>query len=280
MSAAWTRACSFSSDARSPSSLTRLLAHLRRARRACRPAPRRAGRARPRAGSRRPRSGRAREDALGGELLLLLEVGELDGLVLRLVAQPAHAVGDLAVLVRDPLEELGALEQVAEAVGLQDHGDDVGRVGLVDLDEPVGQHVARGGELATEPLEAVARLLEPVADLEQLRLLAVQVRLHAREPALRGRDLALHGVDAGAEALDRRAEYALLRLVPLDLVALLLDARGQRSRQTRQREHQERRHGKGDGKQKAFLHYGWSATGFPTFTCVMQGFSALATAPL
>ena len=39
------------------------------------------------------------QDPLGRELLALLEVGELDGLVVRPVAQPAHAVGDLAVLV-------------------------------------------------------------------------------------------------------------------------------------------------------------------------------------
>ena len=57
------------------------------------------------------------QDPLGRELLALLEVGELDRLVVRAVAKPAHAVGDLAVLVRDAVEELGALEQVAEAVG-------------------------------------------------------------------------------------------------------------------------------------------------------------------
>ena len=56
------------------------------------------------------------QDPLGHHLLLLLEVGELDGLVLRLVAEAAHLIGDRAVLVRDPLQELGALEQVAEAV--------------------------------------------------------------------------------------------------------------------------------------------------------------------
>ena len=40
------------------------------------------------------------------------------------------------------------------------------------------------------------------------------------------------------------------------------------------------RHGKGYWKQKALLHHGSSAAGFPAFTCVMQGFSALATAAL
>ena len=47
-----------------------------------------------------------------------------------------------------------------------------------------------------------------------------------------------------------------------------------------QREHEECHDGKGDWKEKALLHYGSSATGFPTFTCVMQGISALATAAL
>src|SRR5687767_7575927 len=104
------------------------------------------------------------EDALRCELLLLLKPGELEGLVLRLVAEAAHAVGDLASLVRDAVEELGALEQVAEAVGLEDHRERVGRVGLVDLHEAGGENAARRGEVAAEPLVPVARLLQPVAD--------------------------------------------------------------------------------------------------------------------
>ena len=39
------------------------------------------------------------QDALGRELLALLQVGQLDGLVSSLVTQHAHVVGDLAVLV-------------------------------------------------------------------------------------------------------------------------------------------------------------------------------------
>src|SRR4029453_15532332 len=98
--------------------------------------------------------------------------------------------------------------------------------------------------------------------------------------ALRGRDLALNRVDPGAEALNRRAEDALARLVPLDLIAFLLDARRQRRRQSRQREQQECQDGKAYWEQEALLHHGWSAAGFPTFTPVMQGFSALSPAPL
>ena len=212
------------------------------------------------------------QDPLGHHLLLLLEVGELDGLVLRLVAEAAHLVGDLAVLVRDPLQELGALEQVAEAVGLEDHGQRVGRVRLVDLNEPPCQHGARGGQPASEPLEPVARGLEPVAHGEQLLLLRVEAALDLVEPPLRGRDLPLHGVDPAAVALDRGAEHALLRLVVLDLRLLLLDAARQRCRAARHRQHQEGRYGKRYGKQKAFLHAARSAPGSPRLPSLCRAF--------
>ena len=52
------------------------------------------------------------ENALGRELLTLLQLGQLHGLLFRLVAQPTHALGDLAVLVGDAVEELGSLQQV------------------------------------------------------------------------------------------------------------------------------------------------------------------------
>ena len=112
-----------------------------------------------------------------------------------LVAQSADAVGDLAVLVGDALEELGALEQVAEAVGLEHHGQRVGGVGLVDLHEPRGEQPARGGQLAAQARQAVAGDLEPVAHLEQLGLLAVEARPVPVEPLLGGADLALELLD-------------------------------------------------------------------------------------
>ena len=175
----------------------------------------------------------------GRELFALLEVRELDRLVVRAVAKTAHSVGDLAVLIRDPVEELGALEQVAKAVRRQDHGERVGRVGLVDLDQAGREHPARGHELAAQPLEPVARRLQAVAHGEQLLLLLVEAVLHPRQAALGSGDLALDRVDAGVEALDRGAEHALLRLVVLDLVALLLDAGRQRGREAGKRQHEE-----------------------------------------
>ena len=55
------------------------------------------------------------------------------------VGRVAHARDDRAVLLGDALEEVRALEQVGEAVGAQHDADEVGLVGLVDLDEPRGE---------------------------------------------------------------------------------------------------------------------------------------------
>ena len=180
-----------------------------------------------------------RQDPLGGELLLLLELGELDGLVVGLVAQVAHPVGDLAVLLGDALEELGPLEQVAEPVRLEDDGQGVRAVRLVDLDEPGGQHAAGGVELAAQPLEPVARLLELVAHrLEQLGLLAVEARLGALEAALGGE---ISPWSASMRLLncwmvvESTPSFCLACSISL---ALLLDALRERRGQAGQRKHE------------------------------------------
>ena len=83
---------------------------------------------------------------------------------------------------------------------VEDHGERVGRVGLVDLDQPGGEHPARGRELAAQPLEPVARRLQPVAHGEQL---APSARRGCPAPATGGArwpDLALDRVDAGVES--------------------------------------------------------------------------------
>ena len=135
-----TRACSASSARRSPSSSTRLVVHLESA-------PR--GRC-----GRRRRAGRATDElvlasasslrwrgSLGGVLGALLELGEVVRLLLGLSRSTAHALDDRPVLLGDPLEELRALEQVGEAVGLEHHGEGIGLVRLVELDEPVREAV-------------------------------------------------------------------------------------------------------------------------------------------
>ena len=105
-----------------------------------------------------------------------------DGVDLRV----AHERDDLAVLVGDAPDELGALEQVGEAVGVQHDGDDVGRLGLVDLDERARAACARVS------LEAVAQAHEPGA-------LGAQVGAQALE-------LGALGVEVGLDALLARLQ--------------------------------------------------------------------------
>ena len=127
------------------------------------------------------------------------------------VAQPPHAVGDLAVLVGDAVEELGALEQVAEAVGLEDHGERVGRVRLVDLHQ--ARAPAPGAPWRARCAGARGGRAPPRAGRAPRAALLLLVEARpARAPRRRcgRRDLALESLDAGVEALDRRGEHALL----------------------------------------------------------------------
>ena len=114
----------------------------------------------------------------GGDLrLALLELVEALGGARRLGARGADAVDDARVLVGDALHELGALEQVGEAVGLEHDGHDVGLVGLVELDETAGERDPRLGEPRAQPREADALLAQLLLDARELRALGVEVAL-------------------------------------------------------------------------------------------------------
>ena len=106
-----------------------------------------------------------------------------------------------------------ALEQVGEAVGLEDHRDDVGLVGLVELDEPVAQRRARLGQAGAQLHEPDALLAQLVLDAVELGALARQVGLDPHLALLQRRDVALQVVDAVRVALDRRREDALAILL-------------------------------------------------------------------
>ena len=94
-------------------------------------------------------------DDRGEPLLAALELVQALGRRRRVGLGVAHDLDDVLVLLGDALHELAALEQVGEALGGHDHGDDVGLVGLVELDEalrrapcgpgPGGRAGARGG---------------------------------------------------------------------------------------------------------------------------------------
>jgi hypothetical protein len=166
---------------------------------------------------------------LGGDATLaLLEAVELGLCAHGVGLRGADAVDDPPVLVADPLDELRARDEVLEAVGLEDHRDHVGLVGLVDLDEPLGERVLGGGEPCAQLDEPDALLAQVVLDLRQLRALGVEVGLDPQLPRLQDGDVALQRVDPLRVAGDRRGEDALLAPVLLDLALLLLDPRGER----------------------------------------------------
>ena len=114
------------------------------------------------------------EDRVRRVLDPLLELGQELLLLLRLLLEDADALDDRLVLLGHALEELRPLEQVGEAVGRQDHGERVGLVSLVQLDQAGGERLLGDAELLAQPLEPLARLLELAAHLEQLGALLVE----------------------------------------------------------------------------------------------------------
>ena len=99
----------------------------------------------------------------------------------------------------DALHELRALEQVGEAVGLEDHRHDVRLVGLVELDQPVGERRARLGQPRAQPREphALARAARPACARARRAWRRGRPRSAAWR-ACRRRDVALQRVDPAA----------------------------------------------------------------------------------
>jgi len=71
----------------------------------------------------------------------------------RLVLVHTHPVDNPLVLLGDPLHELGPLEEIGETVGLQDHGHDIGLIGLVALHQTVGKRGSGLGQACPKPDE-------------------------------------------------------------------------------------------------------------------------------
>jgi hypothetical protein len=166
----------------------------------------------------------------------------------RFLLRGPHAVDDARVLLGHPLHELGALEQVGEPVGVEDHGHDVRLVGLVELDEPLAQRGARLGQPGAQLDEPDALLAQQGLEPVELGALALQVGLDPHLPRLERRDVVLERVDPPCPAGDRRGEDALAILPALDRAPLLIDpgrqrrAVGQHGREQPERERQRGEH--------------------------------------
>ena len=138
-------------------------------------------------------------------------------------ARAADPVDDPRVLLGDALHELRALEQVGEAVGLEDHGDEVGLVGLVEMDEPLGQGDARLGQPRSQAHDPPALAAKVGLDGGQLRAPAAELTLDRRLPVAQRGDVVLQHVDAARVALDRARQDAFTLLLGPDRLTLLLD---------------------------------------------------------
>ena len=117
-------------------------------------------------------------------LRLLLEVEQQPPLARRLQLQLAHAIHDRRVLLADPAHVVRAHEQVAKAVRLEDHGDEVGLVGLVDRDQARREHVLSALQLAPQRARSAA-CSTGVAGTHTLELCALAPRACWR-PCARG----------------------------------------------------------------------------------------------
>ena len=220
----------------------------------------------------------AAQDRLGGRLLAVLELGQQALGLLGARLEHLHARDDLAVLVGDPLQELGALQQVGEAVGLEDHGERVGLVGLVELDQPVGQRDAAGLQLGAGARQAVARHLEVVAHRQQLVARAVQLGPGpcAAAAGCRGSRPGGRGCgccSAGCPWSGRPPCASCL----CDLGALLVDALGQRGALPREGAAARRPRRPAGGVARRASSSRRKSVRAHAFTRVMQGFSAPGT---
>ena len=135
------------------------------------------------------------------------------------VASAPDRVDDLLVLVVDPAQELGALQQVGEPARVEDHGDHVGPAALVDLHQPAGQHLAGVGQAAAQLGQVGALAAQCDLRALELRPRPVELGLHLGLAALQDRDVAVELVDDARQLGHRRRERLLARarLVELGL---------------------------------------------------------------
>ena len=115
-----------------------------------------------------------------GQLLLArLELVEARGGARRVGLRVAHELDDRVVLVLDAPEELAALQQVGEAVGVQHDGHQVGLVGRVELGQAPCQDLAPLGQTHAQAGKAGALAAQLLLRLHQLGAARVQVVLDA-----------------------------------------------------------------------------------------------------
>ena len=180
---------------------------------------------------RRAQHGGALPRLPGGETLQLALLGA--GLPAGVADEVEHA----GVRALDALDERQRLEQLREAVGVQDDGDEVRPAAHVALAQQPGELVAHLGEPLAQPGDAAPGRGFARLGGGEARLGLVEVLLGGAEPALEDHDLARGLAFQLAQPVGRAGQGALTRLAVADAVA-------QRAFVLRHRDRDEQEHGK------------------------------------
>ena len=117
---------------------------------------------------------------------------EAHGLRGDAIPSPDYPGDDLLIVSFDPPGERQALKKVREPVGVEHHGDDVRRIGLITGDQLLREHVHCSALVGLQAGKPKPRGVELLAQSQQLGAFGGKVGL---EPS----DLALESGDAGIQ---------------------------------------------------------------------------------
>ena len=153
--------------------------------------------------------------------------------------RPGHGV---RVLLGDPVHEVDLFDELGEAVGIEDHADEIRLAVLVVGDEVGGQSSRRALELVLEIDQAVARRQETVLYVAELCFARAELLLELAQSPV-GVGQTVRGLpDLGAVGRDLRFERGRRRLAGRDLA---LKVSGAAARQAAAEQY-DRRHERDD----------------------------------
>ena len=161
---------------------------------------------------------------LAGEDLSL--VGDLDLRQPRLLARDPELVPegldllrDRLVLAPDRLEVLELVDEVAEALDLEEDPERVGVLALVELDEPLLEPGLCDRELALEVDDPRGLVLDLLLQLLEAASVRVELGLEVVDERGERADVAAESVDPLIRGLDVRGERTLLAFRVVDVLA-------------------------------------------------------------
>ncbi len=130
------------------------------------------------------------------------------------------------LLLLGAVQEVEVLQQVGEAVRIEDHADEIRAVGFVARDELAGEQDPCPRELAAESFQPGSLAHQSGVGGGERRLVVGELGADGRLAGLDERDLAVQRADQRRKSAKARAQILLTRLLGPELRAELSDARG------------------------------------------------------